>query len=692
MDDQKITYFAETNFHNKRLRFGIKRIDRRKHMYVVGKTGTGKTTLLENMAMQDIQNGEGLAFIDPHGDTAYKLLDFVPKSRVNDVIYFDPGDIQFPIALNVMENVDPERRHFIASGLMAVFKKTFGPDVWSARMEYILGNTVLALLEYPGSTLLSINPMLAVKEFRKKVVENVSDPVVKAFWVQEFAKYTERFAAEATPAIQNKIGQFTSNALIRNIVGQPISSFDFRKAMDEKKIIIINLAKGRVGEDTSRLLGTMIVTKIYLAAMSRVDVVDENNRPDFFFYVDEFQNFATESFANILSEARKYRLSLILAHQFMAQLDEEVRDAVIGNMGTMMTFRVGADDAEFLEKEYSPEFTANDIVNLGFAQIYLKLMIDGFASRPFSAATLPPIVNNQVSMRDAVVEASRKNYAHDRATVDGVIQKWSEDMAVDEANAPSKEGGERGGFKASSGPMFDATCYACGKKTQVPFQPDPRRPVFCKEHIGIAGKFPKTIPDTQSTQPVAEKRESVEHKSDVAPIEKPAPVQVAPIAQEQKSPAPVEPSQREWRPPRPMRPSEGSVVPKRDEKPITKTISLKDLARHSAPVARTKPSLSERPQSPKQDHLATLREALKKSLEAKSRRSTDQSSSEVGPPAGEAGTPTEASGKTPLSVRSEALSHVAPAVPKEPQQPTINPKPPSDSGRTQMQPGQRIEI
>src|SRR3989344_3572981 len=277
-DDQKINYFAEANFRNQKKKFGIKKIDRRKHMYIIGKTGMGKTTLLENLAMQDIVNGEGLAFIDPHGDTASKLLDFVPEERIKDVIYFDPADTDFPIGFNVMETVDPERRHFVASGLMSVFKKIFGPDVWSARMEYILGNTVLALLEYPDSTLLSINPMLAVKEFRKKVVDNVKDPVVKAFWTQEFAKYTERFAAEATPAIQNKVGQFTSNALIRNIVGQHTSSFDMRDIMDNRKILIVNLAKGRVGEDAAYLLGAMVVTKLYLAAMSRVVIKEEKNR------------------------------------------------------------------------------------------------------------------------------------------------------------------------------------------------------------------------------------------------------------------------------------------------------------------------------------------------------------------------------------------------------------------------------
>ena len=489
----KITYFAEANFRGQSKKFGIKKPDRRKHMYIVGKTGMGKTTLLENMAMQDIRNGEGIAFIDPHGDTAAKLLNFVPESRIRDVIYFDPADTDFPIGFNVMENIDPERRHFVASGLMGVFKKIFGPDVWSARMEYILNNTVLALLEHPDSTLLNINPMLAVKEFRKRVVESVTDPVVKAFWTQEFAKYTERFAAEATPAIQNKVGQFTSNSLIRNIVGQPKSAFDFRKAMDEKKILIINLAKGRVGEDAARLLGAMIVTKLYLAAMSRVDQPDEEKRPDFFLYVDEFQNFATESFANILSEARKYRLSLILAHQYMAQLDETVRDAVIGNVGTMLAFRVGAEDAEFLEKEFSPEFTASDVVNLGFASVYLKLMIDGIASRPFSATTLGPIKVEESSFKNEIIESSRKSFGSARKEVEKRIVEWQESLDK-EVGAAGGDKTERPKAMMDTRPKFEGVCAICGTKVQVPFEPDPRRPIFCKDHLSMAGQYRPPAP------------------------------------------------------------------------------------------------------------------------------------------------------------------------------------------------------
>ena len=427
MNDNRITYFAETDARNKRTPFGIRENDRSRHVYVIGKTGMGKSTLLENMAVQDIQNGEGMAFIDPHGKTAELLLNYVPQERMKDVLYFAPFDMEHPISFNVMEDVGYDKRHLVVSGLMSTFKKIW-QDAWSARMEYILSNTILALLEYPGATLLGVNRMLADKEYRKKVVDNVKDPSVKSFWVDEFAKYTDRFAAEATPAIQNKIGQFTSNPLIRNIVGQSKSSFDIRKIMDEKKILIINLSKGRVGEVNANLLGSMLITKIYLAAMSRADSSPSelNKLPNFYLYVDEFQSFANESFADILSEARKYKLSLTIAHQYIEQMSEEVRAAVFGNVGTMISFRVGAFDAEVLEKEFAPQFTAEDMVNLGYTQIYLKLMIDGVSSSPFSANTLPPIAEPEISFKADITEASRAQFAHPRVAVEEDIRKWHE--------------------------------------------------------------------------------------------------------------------------------------------------------------------------------------------------------------------------------------------------------------------------
>jgi hypothetical protein len=427
-DPERVTTFASTDSRNKKVEFGIKAKDRTMHVYVIGKTGLGKSTLLENMAVQDIANGEGMAFIDPHGKTAELLLNYVPEHRMKDVLYFAPFDLEHPVSFNVLEDVGFDKRHLVVSGLMSTFKKIW-LDAWSARMEYILSNTLLALLETPGTTLLGVNRMLADKDYRKMIVDNVKDPSVKSFWVDEFAKYTDRFAAEATPAIQNKIGQFTSNPLIRNIIGQSKSSFDIRKMMDENKIIIINLSKGRVGEANANLLGSMFITKIYLAAMSRADVSDRELQklPNFYLYVDEFQSFANESFADILSEARKYKLNLTIAHQYIEQMSEEVRAAVFGNVGTMITFRVGAFDAEILEKEFSPQFTAEDLVNLGFTQIYLKLMIDGVSSSPFSASTMPPIKEPEKSFKQEVVDMSRLQFSMKRASVEQDVLDWHKD-------------------------------------------------------------------------------------------------------------------------------------------------------------------------------------------------------------------------------------------------------------------------
>ncbi len=446
-DPNKVTYFAETDSRHDRKKFGIKSEDRSKHVYVIGKTGMGKSTLLENMAIQDIQNGNGLAFVDPHGSTAEKLLEYIPQERIKDVIYFAPFDMDYPVAFNIMEDVGAEKRHLVVNGLMSVFEKIW-EDAWSARMAYILQNTLLALLEYPGATLLAVNRMYTDKEFRNKVVENVSDISVKSFWVDEYAKFTDRYAQEATPAIQNKVGQFAGNPLIRNIIGQPKSSFDLRKIMDEKKILIVNLSKGRVGDGNARLLGSMLITKIYLAAMSRADesAVSLSKLPQFYLFVDEFQSFADKSFAEILSEARKYKLNLIMAHQYIEQMEEEVRDAVFGNVGTMVTFRVGAYDAEVLEKEFAPVFTAEDLVNLGLRQIYLKLMIDSVTSQPFSATTLSPIEKPPVSYVQEILSNSRRTYARPRSVVEQSIIDWhgpasstSLDRARDKSLGASKK-------------------------------------------------------------------------------------------------------------------------------------------------------------------------------------------------------------------------------------------------------------
>ncbi|MFZ4500411.1 MAG: type IV secretion system DNA-binding domain-containing protein [Minisyncoccia bacterium] len=453
-DPEHITYFGETDFRNQRTRFGIKSRDRTRHMYVIGKSGVGKSTLLENMAIQDIAHGEGVAVLDPHGSFAEKMLDYIPAERIKDVIYFAPFDINYPVSFNVLEDVGADKRHFVASGLMSTFKKIW-VDAWSARMEYILNNILLALLEYPGATLLGVNRMLSDKTFRNKVVANCTDPGVKAFWVEEFAKYGERYMQEAGAAIQNKIGQFTANPLVRNIIGQPKSSFDIRTAMDEQKILIINLSKGRIGEQNTSLLGSMIITKIYLAAMSRADATADRmtQLPNFYFYVDEFQSFANESFANILSEARKYKLALIIAHQYVAQMEESVRDAVFGNVGTSISFRVGPLDAELLEKVYSPQFMAGDLINLGMAQIYLSLMINDMGSAPFSARTLPPLPRPTITYKNDVIEWTRQTYAHPKENVDSNIREWYAEDADTGEDKPKKnirfaeEGQQQNSFK-----------------------------------------------------------------------------------------------------------------------------------------------------------------------------------------------------------------------------------------------------
>lgn len=429
--------FARVIYHNQDREFGIKNDDRLRHMYIIGKTGMGKTTLLENMVVQDIQNGKGVGIVDPHGEFAEKILDFIPKERINDVIYFNPADTSWPLGFNVLENVADTERHLVAAGLLGVFKKLW-PDVWSARMEYILNNTILALLEVPGTTILGINRMLSDKEYRDKIISRVKDPAVKSFWIREFANYPDRFKKEAVAPIQNKVGQFVSVPLLRNIVGQVKSRIDMRKAMDEKKILIMNLSKGKIGEDASKLMGGLLITKLQLAAMSRVDVPEEE-RNDFYLYVDEFQNFATESFVSVLSEARKYRLGLILAHQYITQMEEKVRNAVFGNIGTEICFRVGAEDAAFLEKEFLPEFSSYNLVSLPRYHIYLRLMIDGVATRPFSALTLPPFEKPQESHREKIIKVSRERYSMPREEIEDKIGRWSGIFETEQSDSQEQQ-------------------------------------------------------------------------------------------------------------------------------------------------------------------------------------------------------------------------------------------------------------
>jgi hypothetical protein len=407
------------NFRGKNIKFGIKSKDRLRHIYIIGKTGQGKTTFLENMMHFDIQNKNGFAFLDPHGDSVKKILDYIPKERIDDVIYFNPTDVNHPVAFNPLEKVAWEHRHLTAVSLLAIFKKIW-VDAWSARMEYILTNVLLTLLELPNSTLLDVNLLLSNDKFREKVISNLKDEVVKSFWQKEFAKYHSQFRTEAIAPIQNKVGQFITNPLIRNIIGQAESTFDLREVMDEGKIFLANLSVGAIGEETSRLLGGLLITKFQIAAMSRVDI-DEEKRKDFFLYIDEFQNFANESFVNILSEARKYHLSLTLSHQYLDQVPENIIKAIFGNIGTFIVFRIGANDAEVFSKEFGLLVKPEDFVNLPSYYVYIKLLVDGKPSHPFLAQTLPPAPKLEISFKDEIINLNHLKYARRRSLVEGKI-------------------------------------------------------------------------------------------------------------------------------------------------------------------------------------------------------------------------------------------------------------------------------
>jgi len=412
---------GKTN-HRKVVEFGIKEADRRLHMYVIGQTGTGKSTLLKNMAITDMREGNGVAVIDPHGELVEDILQYVPRSRTNEVVYFNPSDTAYPIGLNILEAQNEDEKQLVASSLISVFKHQWR-DFWGPRLEHILHNCVLALMDTPGTTLLGVYRMLADSAYRREIVSHVRDPIVKLFWMKDFEEYPPQFQKEITSPIQNKIGQLLTVPL-RNIVGQSRSTIDLKFIMDHKRILLVNLAKGRIGEDKANLLGSVLVTKLYLAALER-QAMPESERKDFYLYIDEFQNFSTDVFPSILSEARKYKLDLILAHQYTHQLSENVKHAVFGNVGTLVTFRVGSIDAQELAMQFMPTFSAHDIEELENYHIYLKLMIDGKRSVPFSAVTLPPCCKQgDEAPRDTLIAVSRERYAVHRAEIDQKIEKW----------------------------------------------------------------------------------------------------------------------------------------------------------------------------------------------------------------------------------------------------------------------------
>lgn len=444
--DENVSAFGLTDFRGIKHQFGMYRRDRSRHVYIIGQTGSGKSGLLTLFALSDIYHNQGYCIIDPHGDLAMDNLKFIPESRVNDVVYFNPADTQYPMAFNPLEVYDPARKPNISSEVIGVLKRMFG-ESWGPRLEHILRYTLLALLDRPNTTMLDISRMLTDKDFRKETLEYCKDVTVLQFWKQEFGSWGDKQVTESVAPILNKVGAFTANPIIRNIIGQPKSSFDIRKIMDEGKILVVNLSKGLIGEDNAAILGSFLVTKVQLAAMSRSDIPNVEDRRPFYLYVDEFQNFATDSFSVILSEARKYGLNLTVANQYTSQMTESVRDAVFGNVGTTVSFRVSADDAPILSKQFEPVFEAQDLLNLNNRHFVISMIINGEKTPAFSATTLSiPKPPNDITPR--IVRNSRLVYARSREEVESEIranieaaEKWKKDLS-DSGRAAGEHGSQ----------------------------------------------------------------------------------------------------------------------------------------------------------------------------------------------------------------------------------------------------------
>jgi energy-coupling factor transporter ATP-binding protein EcfA2 len=420
MNDQPIT-IGERHGWGEPQPFGIAAVDERQHIYIIGKTGSGKTTLLRNLILQHIALGHGVGVIDPHGDLAEELLNHIPPKRTDGVVYFNPGDIEFPIGLNVISNVAPDDRHLVASGIVGAFKGIWR-DSWGPRLEYILYNAVSALLDCEDETLLGVNRLLMDRDYRARVVEQIKDPFIKSFWVEEYENYDERFKQEAIAPIQNKIGQFLLNPVIRNILGQVKTKVDIPYVMDNGGLFIANLSKGRLGHDKANLLGSLLVTQFQLGAMAR-STRPESERRDFYLFIDEFQNFSTDAFASILAEARKYRLCLTLSHQYIDQLPESIRQAVFGNVGTLVAFRIGYPDAEIMAKEFGKTLPATSLADLERYEAVVKLLVEGANQEPFRARMLPPL-ENYTGRRDKIIARSRERFAVPRATIEAKLKQW----------------------------------------------------------------------------------------------------------------------------------------------------------------------------------------------------------------------------------------------------------------------------
>jgi len=421
--DKQISFFGETNFHGKKIPFGIRRNDRRRHLYAVGKSGSGKSKMLELLIKNDIEAGKGVGILDPHGDLVDNVLTMIPEHRIKDVVIFDPSDTDNPITFNPLADVPPHLKMRVTIGFIEIFKKLFGAN-WTPRLEHVLRYTTLALLDTPGTTIYSILKMLTDKNYRQMIVRNIKESNVKNFWVNEFAGWSEKFDNEAITPLLNKVGQFVATDMIRNIVAQPDNKIDFRDIMDNNKILLMKVSKGILGEENAALLGSIAITKIYQAAMARADT-REDDRVDWYFYVDEFQNFATDTFDEILSEARKYRLNLTIAHQFLGQLSSKIRTTVFGNVGSMVSFRVGGEDARILAEEYNPRFSERDIINLGVRDFYTKISINGELREAFSGKTLF-IENPKDNFAQECIAHSRATYTRKASEVEAILKNWEE--------------------------------------------------------------------------------------------------------------------------------------------------------------------------------------------------------------------------------------------------------------------------
>jgi type IV secretory pathway TraG/TraD family ATPase VirD4 len=410
---EDISYIGRTNYvaalEEKRFIFGFKREDRRRHLYIIGKSGVGKSKLQELMVRQDIAHGYGMCLIDPHGEAIDDVLDAVPENRIEDVCIIDPSDVEYPVSFNPLANIDPTFKHQLTQGLIEVMEKQFGAN-WTPRLEHVFRFTTLALLDYPHATMRGMISMLTDKNYRQKVVEYIEDDMVKRFWAIEFADWSEKFDTDAIIPLVNKLGRFLSDPILRNIFGQKQNKIDLEKLMNDQKIIFINLSKGKIGEENSSFFGSMFITKIKQAGMARAKI-PKDERKDFYLYVDEFQNLVTDTFENILSEARKYALNLTIAHQYVGQLSAKVQAAVLGNVGSIISFRVGGDDAVKLKPEFAPIFDVKDLINLGVAEFFIKMTIDGEAYDPFSAETLRVLPPTHRSFREEIIASSRKKYS-----------------------------------------------------------------------------------------------------------------------------------------------------------------------------------------------------------------------------------------------------------------------------------------